>query len=496
MPIPHFEWKSYEVPADVGDPLRFEEALLAVAPAAASITVCIPDLSGYPKPRDKAKYLLHVAAEVEHALLVQYLYAAFSLKSYDEFSDSQQRSTVDNWSGELRSIAKQEMGHLMAAQNMLLALGLPPYLEREEFPSIKDLYPFKFQLEPLSQRSLAKYVTAEAPLDATGIDEIVDLATDTEHQKVNHVGTIYGLLGVVLSTKQEIKEGLGNPSWDKQLREVMAAAYKQQPDPDKWHLDDGAIDRQSLDFQAIQHDWPSETADVTIYHIEDRDLAREAIRQIAEQGEGPTDGGEESHFARFLRMYRGQPAKNLLPFPAADAPGAWNPARAVPLNPGKPPKAAANRTDRWEQLANQRYELLLGFINHYLLTSATDDRGREARKQLASWAQNEMFALNPLRNMLVTLPLNGGVAAPPFTLPDTLELPATEPERWSFQLARTRAAIDMILQTQAADPADAKDTHLMDLLNMETMHLAQIEDQIEQLAGGTRAPTTSFDRDV
>ena len=234
MPIPHFEWKSYEVPADVGNPLRFEETLLAVAPAAASITVSIPDLSGYPKPRDKAKYLLHVAAEVEHALLVQYLYAAFSLKSYDEFSNSQQRSTVDKWSGELRSIAKQEMGHLMAAQNMLLALGLPPYLEREEFPSIKDLYPFKFQLEPLSQRSLAKYVTAEAPRDATGIDKIVDLATDTEHQKVNHVGTIYGLLGVVLSTKQEIKEGLGNPSWDKQLREVMAAAYKQQPDPDKW----------------------------------------------------------------------------------------------------------------------------------------------------------------------------------------------------------------------------------------------------------------------
>lgn len=493
MPIPQLEWKSYEVPADVGDPLRFEEALLAAAPTAASMTVCLPDLSGYPKPRDKAKYLLQVAAEVEHALLVQYLYAAFSLKSYDELSDSQQRSAVATWSTELRSIAKQEMGHLMTVQNLLLALRLPPHLERDEFPCDTGLYPFRFQLEPLTQRSLAKYVTAEAPLDATGINDIMELAKDTEHAMVNHVGTIYGLLGVVFSTKQEIKEGLGDPSWDKRLREFMAAAYQQQPNPDKWHLDNGAIDRESLNFQAIQHDWPSETADVTIYHIEDRDLAREAIRQIAEQGEGPTYGGAESHFARFLQIYQGE---NLLPFPAANAPGAWHPAHAVPVNPRKPPTTGANRTDRWEQLANQRYELLLGFIGQYLLTSGADDRGREARNQLARWAQTEMFALNPLRDMLVTLPLNGGVAAPPFTLPDTLELPATEPKRWSFQLARTQAAIDMIGQTQAADPGDAKDTHLMDLLSMETMHLAQIGEQVERLAAGTGPPTPSLDRDV
>ena len=31
------------------------------------------------EPRDAAVFLLHIAAEVEHALLVQYLYAAYSL---------------------------------------------------------------------------------------------------------------------------------------------------------------------------------------------------------------------------------------------------------------------------------------------------------------------------------------------------------------------------------------------------------------------------------
>ena len=130
MPVPDFEWKPYEVPADAGDPLGFEHARLAVAPEAPSTMVHIPVLSQYKQPRDKATVLLKTAAEVEHALLVQYLYAAFSLKSKNEFSNSRQRSTV-TWNGELRSIAKQEMGHLMTAQNLLLALGLPPYLERE-----------------------------------------------------------------------------------------------------------------------------------------------------------------------------------------------------------------------------------------------------------------------------------------------------------------------------------------------------------------------------
>ena len=61
------------------------------------------------------------------------------------------------------------MGHLVTVQNLLQALGLPPNFEREDFPPRKDLYPFALHLEPLRQHSLAKYVVAEAPLDASGM---------------------------------------------------------------------------------------------------------------------------------------------------------------------------------------------------------------------------------------------------------------------------------------------------------------------------------------
>jgi len=466
MPVPTFKWLSYEVPAGIGEPRRLVPAAL-VAGDEPTVTVHIPDLRRYKRPRDKAEALLQTAAEVEHALLVQYLYAAFSLKGKGEQLSADQEPLVDTWRGEIRHIAKQEMGHLITAQNMLLALSLPPNLKREGFPSIKDLYPFKFHLEPLSQRSLAKYVTAEAPQDAPGIEDIEHLA-DRHRKRVNHVGNLYALLGVVFSTEEEVKDGRsGSASWAQHLNKVAQAAY-QQSAPDTWHLDDSAIDRQSLKYQATQDDWDRKSPDVTIFPITDRAAAQNAIRKIAEQGEGPTDGGQASHFDRFLRIYRGTSPDNKDAFPPAK--GDWKPARKVPIDPKKPPRVAANRTDRWAQLANKRYELLLVFIEAFLLTVGTD-----ARAILADWAKNDMFVLPDLSDKLATLPRRGGVAALPFTLPRTLGLPPNEVERWHLLRTRILAGIKMVEAMQKADKTDAQDGTLADLLATDTTRLEQID---------------------
>ena len=471
MPVPDLKWLSYEVPADVGDSRRREHGAL-VAGDEPTIGVHIPDLRRYRRPCDKAQALLQTAAEVEHALLVQYLYAAFSLKGKGEQLTADQESLVDTWRGEIRHIAKQEMGHLITAQNMLLALSKPPNLKREGFPSIKDLYPFKFHLEPLSQCSLAKYVTAEAPQGAPGIKDIEDLA-DRHREPVNHVGNLYALLGVVVSTEEEVLAGgSGSSSWDQHLCKVQNAAY-QQSAPQTWHLDDSAIDRQSLKYQATQDDWDHNSPDVTIFPIADRAAAREAIRKIAEQGEGPTDSGQASHFDRFLRIYRGSRPDKKDAFPPARD---WKPARQVPIDPEKPPRVAANRTNRWAQLANKRYELLLAFIEAYLLTAGTNDR-----KLLAEWAKDDMFVLPDLSDKLETLPLNGGVAAPPFTLPHTLGLPPAEDERWRRLRARTVAAIKMVEAMRKADSADAHDPTLAGLLAKDKTRLDQIDSRRPQV---------------
>jgi len=115
------------------------------------------ELSG----RDYAIFLLRLAAEVEHGLMVQYLFAAYSLDPPG--APAAQRSMVHRWQETILGVAKEEMAHLVTVQNLLTALGGPLQLNREEFPHDNVLYPSGFRLRPLSLPSLATYVVAEEP---------------------------------------------------------------------------------------------------------------------------------------------------------------------------------------------------------------------------------------------------------------------------------------------------------------------------------------------
>ena len=94
------------------------------------------------QPRDEAVFLLHTAAEIEHALMVQYLYAAWSLPA-------DATGKVGRWRREVLQVAREEMAHLAAVQNLLRFVGGPLNFDREDFPYRSELYPFPFRLEPL-----------------------------------------------------------------------------------------------------------------------------------------------------------------------------------------------------------------------------------------------------------------------------------------------------------------------------------------------------------
>jgi hypothetical protein len=109
--------------------------------------------------------LLNVAAEIEHGLMVQYLYCAFSIKPrYPALAGYGAPSAND-----ILGIAVQEMQHLGKVNNLLGALGAAPVLIREDFPYEPDIIPFRFCLEPASRASLAKYVWTESPTGATDL---------------------------------------------------------------------------------------------------------------------------------------------------------------------------------------------------------------------------------------------------------------------------------------------------------------------------------------
>jgi len=475
-PAPELEWSAYEVPAGAGAALR---TLELAAPADGALTIELPNLAAWTAPLDKAELLLQSAAEVEHMLMVQYLYAAYSLKSSDEVSEPDQQAALDEWPLVLLAIAREEMGHLMTVQNLLLALGFAPNFEREDFPPRKDLYPFALHLEALTQHSLAKYVVAEAPAGPSGIDDIVALATASAGATVNRVGVLYGLLALVFSAPEQVSAGgSGSEDWDEMLRAIAAAAYQQAP-AQAWHLADSAFAVRTLAQQADPDDW--QAGDLRVHRIADRAAAVEAIRDVGEQGEGPTSEGSASHFERFLGIYRG--SASIAPFPAAEG---WVPTRAVPLDP-TPDAIAEPRARLWAQLADIRYGLLLGFVEHYLLTSGGD------REILAAWTFAEMRSrLAPIARMLTTMPgPDGGVGAASFGLPEVQHLPGSESTRWALHEERTQAAIAKAEQLQGPAAVDADDPYLTSMLGCDRARLALI-------AQRTAAPTaaTSFERDI
>ena len=108
---------------------------------------------------DYAVFLLHTASEIEHSLMVQYLYAAYSLGGDRAPSDVQ--THIPEWRNTILDIAKEEMGHFITVQNVLRLIGGALNLDREDFPWDIDFYPFPFSLEPCTKVSLAKYVYAE-----------------------------------------------------------------------------------------------------------------------------------------------------------------------------------------------------------------------------------------------------------------------------------------------------------------------------------------------
>lgn len=153
-----------------------------------------------PGERDQLRYefldpllelvrLLREASEIEHALLLQYLFAAFSVKP-----PYQQRLVGRGFPVSARNllgVAVQEMQHLQAVNELLLVLGASPNLERQDFPYEPDIYPFAFNLEPLSRKSVAKYVWTEAPANDPFLDELTEELGDI---RPNHLGSLYATL--------------------------------------------------------------------------------------------------------------------------------------------------------------------------------------------------------------------------------------------------------------------------------------------------------------
>ncbi len=118
--------------------------------------------------------LLTEAAELEHALMCQYLYAAFSMKRHvTEGVSWQQLELMRRWEASIMLIARQEMEHLGLVANLLTAIGEAPWLTRPNLPLSPRHYDLEVEskLERLTEETLLRFALFEIPAELTPAEQ-------------------------------------------------------------------------------------------------------------------------------------------------------------------------------------------------------------------------------------------------------------------------------------------------------------------------------------
>ena len=398
----------------------------------------VPTLDFKPASAEQeAQTLLRIGAEVEGALMVQYLYYAFSLLPGLSVQVPGLPNPIlsDDWFATIRDVAKQEMGHLITVQNLLLSLGAGPHLDRENISSRgNELYPFPFALEPLSLPGLAKSVAAEAPRNVNAADkadyeQAVKLAGGAIG-RVSRVGQIYERLYWLFQDGNSPE-----PPWSD-----LQNPFPSWPD---WHVGPSETGL-NQDRQAVEGAWRGDGADqpvdtaIYVLPIRDKASARQAIYRLALQGEGPIGDAGVTHFDKFLRIYR--ECRSL-----SDQHGAPSFVRKQAVNPRSGSNASPGTiTDptalAWAQLGNMRYQLLLLCIGLSLSISqtGTPSAPTASRSDFTNWALREMLAsIKPISLELREMPFQSGTspddlrAGFPFELPDR-DLPGVVPDELDY----------------------------------------------------------------
>jgi len=348
--------------------------------------------------REQLIYLLREAAELEHTILCEYLFAAFTMKQrVDEGLTAAQLEAVDRWRKTILTVAKQEMLHLTLVQNLLTAIGAAPHLSRPNLPTAAKHFPAGVQiaLVPFGERALRHFLFLERPegvaLDdpdaQTAVDRARPLMADDDivpaPQSFATVGHLYRAIDVGFAW---LTGTLG-------AEKLFIGPAPAQTSPEVMHWDG-------------------------LVAVTDLDSAHEAIDVIVEQGEGATGDWREAHFGKFLEIY-----DEYLALRAADP--TFEPARPVLAGHVRPhrygdavPLIEDPRTRRVADLFNVVNEIVLLALTRFF---AHTDETPEQLALLEKIGVGLMFAaIKPIGQLLTTLPF--GPSAPDRTAGPTFEL--------------------------------------------------------------------------
>ncbi|HEU4926962.1 MAG TPA: ferritin-like protein [Vicinamibacterales bacterium] len=374
--------------------------------------------------REALIYMLCQAAELEHGIMCQYLFAAFSLKQRaEEGLAPGELDAVTRWRRTIAHVATEEMLHLALVQNVLSAIGAAPHLTRPNLPAPARHYPagVNLTLVPFGEPALQHFMFLERPegmalAGGKGIDapvhEAVPLTAEGDIvprlQDFATVGHLY----------RSIEQGLAHLAEKFDERNLFVGPPRAQAT--------------STDFR-----WPELVA------VTDLASAQRAIDTILEQGEGARGHWETAHFGQFVEIL--EEYRRML-----SANAAFDPVRPVMFatvrrgeRDDSIPLIGDRVTSLCTDLFNVSYEILLQILERYFAhTEETDAQ----LGTLANAAVTLMGGvLGPLGDLITTLPVGpehpGCNAGPSFELfyEDDDLLPHRE-SAWALLEERVRDA--------------------------------------------------------
>jgi hypothetical protein len=362
--------------------------------------------------RKELTYLLCQAAELEHALMCEYLYAAFSLRSAaGPGLRNDQLEAVEHWRQVILAVAGEEMMHWAMVQNLLTAVGSAPYVSRPHLPHQARGYPPGVQLRllPFGQAALQHFVYLERPEgvergDAEGFEPAGEPPPPMRPEEVVPRGQDFATQGHLYRSVERGFARLADKLGEDRL--FIGPAFHQADE--------------------ATFGWPD------LRPISDLEGANRALELIVEQGEGATGHWATAHYGRFLSVlgdYQAMRKKD---------PG---------FEPTYPVVAAGMRsvegiepdvyitdpiTGGCSDLFNAVYELVLQMIARYF---AFGHETPEQRQVLAHAAVGLVFdAIKPLGLLLARLPV--GPDYPNATAGANFQLPY----RANFLLPHRRSA--------------------------------------------------------
>ncbi|HEY0371840.1 MAG TPA: ferritin-like domain-containing protein [Thermoanaerobaculia bacterium] len=408
---------------------------------------------------------LRLAAELEHGLMCQYLFAAYSLKRYpyecwdgpektQELMTQAELERVRRWAMKIALIARQEMEHLGLALNMLSAIGGTPSFSRPNMPQREHYYGeacIKLELTRCNLATIERFQAFEAPDHLSVPCELVDQQAAIDHCRQPGVppdevfaaflqdkdsGLLQGAphidqYGVPYKNVQELYQSVADGFTHVSTELGESNLFIGNPGNQVFGGPASPLYGQMNDLNQYG---------LSLIAVTDLTSALTAIRMIIEQGEGasvPPNYLPNTHFCLFTSIRTEMQADASRLAEIGTRPVAPNP--MVRLQPDVPVPDEVTlirnaNTRAVAELFNESYEVML-LLLLYLYSDQNQSTDQTNSLMDAAFFPFMTMFIRPLAEILTQLPVDEDpnvTAGPGFELAGDVILLPNLPETWTM----------------------------------------------------------------